>query len=82
MLPYRDEVLISDWNNDRIYRVSTSGELLTDFNSPGLEKVLDESRTARRQYEFYSYGGVGLFALVIFGLLVRGLAASMSGKEA
>lgn len=78
LLPFRGEVLISDWNNDRIHRISSKGEPLTDFASPGLEQVLAESRAARRQFGLYSYAGIALFVFVIVGLLVRGLASSMS----
>lgn len=82
LVQFRGEVLISDWNNDRIYRVSETGELLTDFVSPGLEQVLVESRKARRQFETYGYSGVALFALVLAGLLVRGFATGMSTESA
>jgi len=78
VLLFRDEVLVSDWNNDRIYRVSAKGDLLTDFASPGLEQVLEESRTKRRQFEMFGYSGIALFFFVVVGLLVRGLAATMS----
>ncbi len=80
LLLFRDEVLISDWNNDRIYRVSSRGELLGNFASSGLEQVLTESRTLRRQYEIYGYSGIVLFAFLILGLLVRGLAIKMSSS--
>jgi len=78
LISFRDEVLISDWNNDRIHRISSGGEPLKDFASPGLDQVVAESRTARRQLEMYSYGGIALFFLVVVGLFVRGLATSMS----
>ena len=80
LLSFRDEVLISDWNNDRVYRVSMRGELPGDFASPGLEQVLDDSRTLRRQFEMYSYSGIVLFAFLLLGLLVRGLAIKMSAS--
>jgi hypothetical protein len=69
LLSFGDEVLISDWANDKIYRVSQEGELLTDFASDGLEQVLTESRAKRGQYTIYSYSGIGLFLFVIAGLL-------------
>lgn len=78
LLSFGGEVLISDWNNDRIYRASLGGALLTDFASPGLEHVLVESRAKRRQFEMYSYLGIILFILVIIGLLARGWATRMS----
>ncbi len=82
LLPFRGEVLISDWNNDRVYRVSAEGDLLADFVSPGLEEVLAESRSARRQFELYGYSGIALFALVLVGLFARGLAVSMTTESA
>ena len=78
LLSFRNEVLISDWNNDRIHRISMRGELLENFASPGLEQVLAESTTSRRQFEIYSYAGIVLFGLVIVGLCIRGLAINMS----
>ena len=75
ILPFHDEVLISDWNNDRVFRVSKDGTLLRDFNSPGLEQVLSESRAIRLQYQIYSYAGIALFLFVFIGLIIRTLAA-------
>ena len=82
LLPFRGEMLISDWNNDRVYRVSAEGELLADFVSPGLDEVLAESRAARRQFEVYGYSGIALFVLVLVGLFARGLAVSMATESA
>ena len=70
LLPFNDEVLISDWKNDRIYRLSPSGKLLGDFASAGLDQVLADSRAQRAQFMTYSYSGVGLFLLVIAGLFL------------
>jgi len=78
LLPFRGEVLVSDWNNDKVYRISSNGEPLADFISPGLEQVLTEARMTRRQFMTYGYTGIALFGLLIVGLLVRGLAAGMS----
>jgi hypothetical protein len=72
VLPFNGAVLISDWNNDRIYRVSPGGELLRDFASPGLEQVLAESRTKRLKFRIYSYAGIALFLFVLAGLFFRG----------
>ena len=33
--PFRGKVLVSDWNNNRIYQVSKSGKMLVDFPSAG-----------------------------------------------
>lgn len=69
-----DEVLISDWNNDRIYRVARTGQRLDDFSSSGLEQVLAESRKTRLQYTIYSYAGIALFILVLAGIFIRAMA--------
>ena len=72
------EVLISDWNNDRIHRVSASGEQLPDFESAGLERILEDSRATRGQFEMIAYSGITLLALVIGGLMVRALVVTIS----
>jgi hypothetical protein len=79
--PFRGKVLISDWNNNRIYQISKSGEMLVDFTSAGFEKILAESRQARLQFEMYSYGGVAIFILTIVGLMVRAMASGLSGES-
>ena len=78
LISFQGVVLISDWNNDRIYRVSHDGEVRKDFASVGLEQVLAESRTARRHFNVYGFSGIALFAFVLGGLLVRALAVKMS----
>jgi hypothetical protein len=78
--PFRDGVLVSDWNNNRIYQVSKSGVVLVDFTSAGFEEILAESGQARLQYEMYSYGGIAIFILTIVGLMVRGMASTLSGE--
>jgi hypothetical protein len=81
LLSFRGEVLISDWDNDRIHRISSRGEPLKDFASSGLEQVLAESLATRRKFDMYSYAGVALFAIVIAGLSVWGLARKMTVSE-
>lgn len=80
LLSYQGDVLVSDWNNDRVYRVTSTGELLTDFESAGLDEVLAESLTLRRQFTLYGYAGIALFLLLLVGLAARGLASSMSSQ--
>jgi hypothetical protein len=80
LLPFGKEVLISDWNNDVIYRVSRQGELLRDFASPGLEQVLLEAQAKRGQFMAYSYAGVGLFLFVLAGLLFSAMRSKDSNR--
>ena len=75
-----DEVLVSDWNNDKVHRFSLSGEYLSDFESTGLEQIVAGAQEARRRFEVYKYLGVVLFAFVLGGLMVRALAVSMSSR--
>lgn len=70
LLAFRGDVLISDWKNDRVYRFSSSGKRLEDFTSPGLEQVLQASRTKRLQFTIFSYSGIGLFLLVLGALFI------------
>lgn len=82
LIAFGDEVLVSDWNNDRVHRLSMTGEVLSDFESAGLDRVLADSRTSRRYFVFISYSGIALFALVLIGLLLRAFAVSMSTDPA
>lgn len=78
LLPVNDQVWVSDWENDRVRRFSTSGEALPDLDSAGLEAILASSRQERRRYDALGYGGVAVFALVLLGLAVRAFAVSMT----
>jgi len=78
LLPLLGEVLISDWNNDRVHRVSAAGELLGDFQSPGLAQVISESAQARGQFQAVAYLGVAVFVLLIAVLLVKSLTTGLS----
>ena len=78
LLAVDDEVWVSDWNNDLVRRFSRDGRSLTPLESAGLEDILVRSRSERRQYEIYSYGGIALVVFVLAALLVRGFAVSMN----
>ena len=78
LVMFRGEVLVSDWNNDAVYRISTSGEYTGDFESTGLNEVIKESEGRRSTYLWVSYSGVALLALVIGGLFVRALVVTVS----
>ncbi|MDH3338280.1 MAG: hypothetical protein OER22_02440 [Gammaproteobacteria bacterium] len=73
ILPFASGALISDWYNDRVYRVSEMGSLLKDFASPGLEAVLAESREKRTFYRALSWMGFVLLAAVFIGLITKAI---------
>lgn len=81
LVVFGDEVLVSDWNNDRVYRFSFAGAPLGDFESAGLRQITVGAQEARRRFEAYKYLGILLFALLLGGLMVRALAVSMSGSS-
>ena len=70
---FRDEVLISDWNNDRVHRVSRDGRRLGDFVSPQLEALVDESIALRWRYEALAWFGIIALVLVVLGLVIKAL---------
>jgi hypothetical protein len=78
LIAYRGEVLVSDWNNDRVRRLSVAGEQLPDFESAGLEKILVDSRATRDRFELIAYSGVAALVLVFVSILVRAFTASTS----
>jgi len=73
LLPFNGEVLVSDWNNDRIHRVLVNGIRLGDFESPGLHDLVAESVERRWQYQAIAWFALAVLALLILGLLVKGL---------
>ena len=73
ILPFASGALISDWFNDRVYRVSVMGSLLEDFESPGLEAVLAESREKRTFYRALSWMGYLLLGAVFIGLITKAI---------
>jgi hypothetical protein len=79
ILPFGSGALITDWNNDRVYRLDAAGRLTGDFTSTGLDELLRESRERRNFYKVVSWLGIALFALVLAGLLVKGLSQRAAG---
>lgn len=82
LLAVGDEVWISDWNNDKVRRFSTTGEPLADLESSGLVEILASARTERWKYTLISYAGIALVLLVLAGLALRGYAVEMSAGPA
>ena len=82
ILPVNDEVWVSDWDNDRVWRFTTTGNALQDLESAGLDAILAASRQERRQYDSISYSGIALIVFVLLGLMVRALAVSMNKGKA
>ncbi|MGI9232281.1 MAG: hypothetical protein ACR2RD_01505 [Woeseiaceae bacterium] len=78
LIAFGGEVLVSDWNNDKVHRLSVTGVPLPEFESAGLNSVVAAAQQSRRQYDVYKYGGIALFALVLGGLIVRALAVGMN----
>lgn len=74
ILPFGPGALISDWDNDRIYRVDAEGKIIGDFTSSGLEELLRQSRERRTFYNVVSWLGIALFVMVLVGLLMKALA--------
>lgn len=73
--PFGDEVLVSDWFNDRIHRVSRDGELLGEFTSPGTEALLADYRERRTQYRMLAWSGAVLVGIVLLVLILRAVVA-------
>ena len=82
ILPFGVGALISDWDNDRIYRIATSGEMLPDFSSPGLEAVLEESRESRTFYRALSWMGMVLLGVVFVGLITKAISSPAGKRDA
>ncbi|MGI9237692.1 MAG: hypothetical protein ACR2QZ_09870 [Woeseiaceae bacterium] len=78
LIAFGGKVLVSDWNNDKVHRLSATGAPLPEFESAGLNVIVAAAQESRRRYDIYKYGGVALFALVLGGLIVRAFAVGMN----
>ena len=82
ILPFGTGALISDWDNLRVYRLDAAGRRLDDLESAGLEAVLRDTHEQRRFYGVVSWLGIGLFVLVLAGLVLRGLLEPAAKRPA
>lgn len=82
ILPFDSGALISDWDSLRVYRMDADGRRLDDFSSSGLEAALHDAREQRRFYAVVSWLGIGLFVLVLAGLVLRALVEPAAKKPA
>ena len=82
ILPFDSGALVSDWDNLRVYRLDADGRRLDDFESAGLEAVLRDAREQRRFYAIVSWLGIGLFVLVLAGMLLKGVLEPAAKKPA
>lgn len=82
LLTFRGEVLVSDWNNDSIYRITSDGEFSGAFESEGFATIIQESESRRTVFLWISYSGAALLALVIGGLFVRAMVVTVSPEAA
>ncbi len=78
IMAFGSDVLVSDWNNDRVYRLTTTGQLTGDFLSFGLQGLVAESVALRWQYQTYAWLAVVAFFLVIVALIIKGLATPVA----
>ena len=81
LVPFNGEVLVSDWNNDRVHRVLVNGVRVGDFDSPGLKALVAESIERRWQYEAIGYFALIALGLIIVGLLAKGLLTESPPEE-
>ena len=82
LVPFNGEVLVSDWNNDRVHRVLVNGVRVGDFDSPGLQALVAESVERRWQYQAIGYFALIALGLIIVGLLVKALLTESPPEEA
>lgn len=76
--PFRGDVLVSDWFNDRVYRVSADGTRVSAFESAGLDELLAEFRERRLVYRIVSYSGFAFVVLVFIMLVLRAVQSGES----
>jgi len=81
LVPFKGEVLVSDWNNDRVYRVLFNGIRVGDLDSSGLRALVVESVERRWQFQAIGYFALVALGLIIVALLVKGLLTESPPEE-
>ena len=77
---FNDEVLISDWRNDRIHRFSQDGQPLGLFSSVGLDALVAESAQARLKFYLVAYVSAGMIFILSVGMLIKGVSPPGPGN--
>ncbi len=70
LLEMGEQILISDYSHDRIYRFRLDGSLQDDFNPPALDKITSELAKRRHYYQQLDTGFSILFAASFAGSLL------------
>lgn len=78
---YQDQVLITDLSLSRIYRFDLDGNRLEDFQSSGLQKIIDDNITTQEQFKHLSYGALGGFVVLFAGVFIYALVARHKNKK-
>jgi hypothetical protein len=82
ILAFGSGALITDWDNDRVHYIDSSGAALPDFESSGLSDVIEESRSGRLNYQALSWIGVIFFVVVLIVLIMRAIVRPNNGIAA
>lgn len=78
ILPFGDAVLVNDLRAGRIYRFSSTGQRLPDFESTLLAEKVQEHQGERDRLRFWMYLFIALFGLAFLAGLVVGFRQSLN----
>lgn len=81
LVRYGDSILISDFTLNRVYRYDIDGNYVDDFDSTGLQQVIDANKTQQTQYKHLSYAALGSFITLFAGLLVYALVMQSRNRQ-
>jgi hypothetical protein len=73
IVPFGGQVLISDWYNDRVHRLTRDGHWLGDYPSDGLTALLKTNGEQRLRWNVVSFSGVAAVAAAFLLLILRAL---------
>lgn len=71
--PVGDQVFVSDWFNDAVWRVDPVTFSVTSLESSGFAAFIADLVERRRHFEMIAWLGIALFALILLALLISGL---------
>lgn len=82
LLPFGNEILVSDWHNETLWRIDAATLDVAPFSSRGLAATVARSEERRRHYETVAWLGIALFGIVLAALLTRAVGGRSSRESA
>lgn len=80
--PVGNDVFVSDWYNDAVWRIDPVTLKATSFESSGLATLIADSVERRRYFEMIAWLGIALFGMILAALLIKAVMTRSPDESA